>query len=260
MLTIGNGDVRRLLDDREREVLDAVREAYLLHAAEDTSLPHSVFLRFPDDPGNRIIGLPAYLGGAEPLAGMKWIASFPGNVAEGLERASAAIIVNSMRTGRPVALVEGSTISARRTAASAALAAVSLPSEDGQETGVSLIGCGVINFEVLRFLLVVRPEITDITVHDLDAQRAADFRDRCSAELAGDGRVVRVAGWAPRGRGPPPPGAGRCPWCSRRPAPDRPRCTSSSRPYRTAPQPRRTGTAPDPTSTRPGTRTTVSRW
>ncbi|MFD8061294.1 2,3-diaminopropionate biosynthesis protein SbnB, partial [Streptomyces cyaneofuscatus] len=123
MLTIGNGDVRRLLDDREREVLNAVREAYLLHAAEDTSLPHSVFLRFPDDPGNRIIGLPAYLGGAEPLAGMKWIASFPGNVAEGLERASAAIIVNSMRTGRPVALVEGSTISARRTAASAALAA-----------------------------------------------------------------------------------------------------------------------------------------
>ncbi|MGW5066100.1 2,3-diaminopropionate biosynthesis protein SbnB, partial [Streptomyces cyaneofuscatus] len=104
MLTIGNADVRRLLDDREREVLDAVREAYLLHAAEDTSLPHSVFLRFPDDPGNRIIGLPAYLGGAEPLAGMKWIASFPGNVAEGLERASAAIIVNSMRTGRPVAL------------------------------------------------------------------------------------------------------------------------------------------------------------
>ncbi|MCD9904107.1 hypothetical protein LUR56_36880 [Streptomyces sp. MT29] len=98
MLTIGNGDVRRLLDDREREVLNAVREAYLLHAAEDTSLPHSVFLRFPDDPGNRIIGLPAYLGGAEPLAGMKWIASFPGNVAEGLERASAAIIVNSMRT------------------------------------------------------------------------------------------------------------------------------------------------------------------
>ncbi len=193
MLTIGNGDVRRLLDGREREVLNAVREAYLLHAAEDTSLPHSVFLRFPDDPGNRIIGLPAYLGGAEPLAGMKWIASFPGNVAEGLERASAAIIVNSMRTGRPVALVEGSTISARRTAASAALAAAALPSGDGRETGVSLIGCGVINFEVLRFLLVVRPEITDITVHDLDARRAADFRDRCAAELAGDGRVVRVA-------------------------------------------------------------------
>ena len=193
MLTLGNGDVRRVLDGREQEVLDAVRGAYLRHADEETSLPHSVFLRFPDDTRNRIIGLPAYLGGPEPLAGMKWISSFPGNVADGLERASAAIIVNSMRTGRPVALVEGSTISARRTAASAALAAAALPPEGGRETGVSLIGCGVINFEVLRFLLVVRPELSDITVFDLDAGRAEEFRARCASEFGGDGRVVRVA-------------------------------------------------------------------
>lgn len=193
MLTLGNADVRRLLDGREREVLDAVRGAYLRHADEETSLPHSVFLRFPDDTRNRIIGLPAYLGGPEPLAGMKWIASFPGNVADGLERASAAIIVNSTRTGRPVALVEGSTISARRTAASAALAAAALPPEGGREAGVSLIGCGVINFEVLRFLLVVRPELSDVTVFDLDAGRAEEFRARCAAEFGGDGRVVRVA-------------------------------------------------------------------
>ncbi|MEV2242858.1 2,3-diaminopropionate biosynthesis protein SbnB [Streptomyces sp. NPDC049970] len=193
MLTLGNGDVRRILDGREKEVLNAVREAYLRHADEQTSLPHSVFLRFPDDTRNRIIGLPAYLGGPAPLAGMKWIASFPGNVAEGLERASAAIILNSMRTGRPVALVEGSTISARRTAASAALAAAALPPADGRETGVTLIGCGVINFEVLRFLLAVRPELADITVFDLDADRAEAFRARSAAEFGADGRVVRVA-------------------------------------------------------------------
>ncbi|MFX4293419.1 2,3-diaminopropionate biosynthesis protein SbnB [Streptomyces bohaiensis] len=193
MLTLGNADVRRILDGREKELLSAVRDAYLQHEAGRSALPHSVFLRFPGDDRNRIIALPAHLGGEEPKAGIKWISSFPGNVARGRERASAAIILNSMETGVPEALVEGSTISARRTAASAALAAGSLPPGGGAETGAALVGCGVINYEVLRFLLVVRPEITEITVFDLDAERAAGFRDRCAAELAGDGRTVRVA-------------------------------------------------------------------
>jgi ornithine cyclodeaminase len=99
-----------------------------------------------------------------------------------MERASAAIIVNSMRTGQPVAMVEGSTISARRTAASAALAAATLPAAD-PDTGVSLIGCGVINAEVLRFLRVVRPELRDVTVFDLDQSRATAFARRCDPDL-----------------------------------------------------------------------------
>jgi N-[(2S)-2-amino-2-carboxyethyl]-L-glutamate dehydrogenase len=189
VLILGNAVVRQVLDGRELEVLAAVRRAYLRHAAGDTAVPHSVFLRFPDDARNRIIGLPAYLGGAGEdagdggaVAGLKWIASFPGNVTAGLERASAAIIVNSMRTGHPVALVEGSTISARRTAASAALAAATLPAAEPR-TGVTLVGCGVINAEVLRFLRVVEPGLREVTVFDLDPARAAAFAARCDPDL-----------------------------------------------------------------------------
>lgn len=200
MLILGNGEVRRVLDGREARVLAAVRRAYLRHEAGGTRLPHSVFLRFPDDDRNRVIGLPAYLDGGnadgygtdghgadgdEPVAGMKWIASFPGNVADGMERASAAIILNSTRTGRPVALVEGSTVSARRTAAGAALAAATLPGA-APDTGVSLVGCGVINFEVLRFLRVARPGLRAVTLFDLDRDRAAGFADRCLRELGAD--------------------------------------------------------------------------
>ncbi|MGO1052132.1 2,3-diaminopropionate biosynthesis protein SbnB [Crossiella sp. CA198] len=182
MLILGNDTVRRVLDGRELEVLAAVRQAYVQHARGETALPHSVFLRFPDDTRNRIIGLPAYLGGAQAVAGMKWIASFPGNVSLGLQRASAAIVLNSMRTGNPVALLEGSTISARRTAASAALAAATLPGAT-PDSGVTLIGCGVINREVLRFLRVVRPELRAVTVFDLDRERAAAFATCADPEL-----------------------------------------------------------------------------
>ncbi|RLK09861.1 ornithine cyclodeaminase [Micromonospora sp. M71_S20] len=177
MLIVSAGEVRQILADREDAVLDAVRRAYVLHARGRTVLPHSVFLRFPEDARNRIIGLPAYLGDDSPVAGMKWISSFPGNIDRGLARASAAIVVNSMADGHPVALIEGSTISARRTAASAALAAGALAPP---AVGVSLIGCGVINFEVLRFLRAALPGLTEVTLFDLDAGRAAAFARRCA--------------------------------------------------------------------------------
>jgi ornithine cyclodeaminase len=180
MLILGAGQVHQVLDGAEREVVDAVRRAYQLHAHGRTELPHSVFLRFPQDARNRIIGLPAYLGQDSPVAGIKWISSFPGNVAQGLERASAALLLNSMSTGHPEALLEASVISARRTAASAALAAATIAPQAPQ-SGVSLIGCGVINFQVLSFLRTLLPELGAVTLFDLDRARAQSFAQRCAA-------------------------------------------------------------------------------
>lgn len=182
MLILSNADVRQVLDGEEKAVLAAVRDAYVEHTRGETAVPESLFLRFPHNTRDRIIALPAYLGGAEPVAGMKWIASFPGNVAAGMERASAVIVLNSPATGHPLCLIEGSVISARRTAASAALASATMPAAT-PATGVTAIGCGVINTEVLRFLRAVHPELREVTVFDLDKDRAEAFASRCAVEL-----------------------------------------------------------------------------
>ncbi len=141
-------------------------------------MPHSSFLRFPNKQKERIIALPAYLGGELNTAGIKWIASFPANLAMGIERASAVLIINSTETGRPQAIMEGSVISAKRTAASAAIAAHYLRGKQSLTT-VGLIGCGLINFETVRFLLSTRPEIETLFIYDLLREKAEQFKRKC---------------------------------------------------------------------------------
>ncbi|HVS00851.1 MAG TPA: 2,3-diaminopropionate biosynthesis protein SbnB [Thermoanaerobaculia bacterium] len=193
MLILRGAEIDALLTGRETEILDAVGRAYVAHGRGQSSLPHSNFLRFPNDDLNRIIALPAYLGDGFGLAGLKWIASFPGNLQKGLARASAVLILNNVETGLPEAILESSLISARRTAASAALAARTL--REGQETpAAGLIGTGVINFETVRFLSRAVPGISRYVLFDLDRERAAAFADRVQGVLpAGSRAEVAVA-------------------------------------------------------------------
>lgn len=171
-------EVRAVLAGRELELIQAVRMAYETHGDGDSSLPHSTFLRFPGQPLNRIIALPAYLGGECRIAGIKWVSSFPDNLHLGVDRASAVLIMNSPQTGRPETVLEGSVISAKRTAASAALAAQCLLS--GNKVGrVGMIGCGLINFETARFLLALFPEVETFVLFDKDGARAKQFENKC---------------------------------------------------------------------------------
>lgn len=179
-------DVLALLDGRERETIDRVASAYLAHEAGDSVNPDSYFLRFPQKPEARIIALPAYLGGDAEIAGLKWIGSFPGNVASGLPRASAVLVLNDFATGYPVALMEAGSVSAARTAASAALAATTLGG--GNPRSVGVVGGGVIARTICRYLAAAGVPLTEVRCHDLDAGSATaiagHLRERYGSEAA----------------------------------------------------------------------------
>src|SRR6266403_72424 len=193
LLVIKGDEVRALLEGQERQLMQLVQSAYLSHFNGESSLPPSTFLSFPHEPRNRVIALPAYLGGRFNIAGIKWISSFPGNHVFGLDRAAAVVILNSVETGRANAVIEASVISAKRTAASAALAAKYLQGEHRAERA-GMIGCVPINFEIARFLLVACPEITTFCIFDSFGDKALWFKDKC-AELSPDVKVV-IAGSA----------------------------------------------------------------
>lgn len=173
---LSGNNVRDLLTGREREVMAVVSGAYQLHAQGQTVVPHSSFLRLPDSEKDRIIALPAYIGGDEAVAGIKWIASIPANTGRGMERASAVVILNSRVTGRPEVVMEGSIISAQRTAASAAVAAKVLC--DVAPDCIGIVGCGRINREITKFLRVLWPTSNRFACYDLSDSRRSTFQEQ----------------------------------------------------------------------------------
>lgn len=182
LMIVKGHEALALLNGREAEIMEAVRAAYEAHSLGQSSLPHSTFLTFPTAPRNRIIALPAYLGDGFGIAGVKWIASFPGNHDLGLDRASAVVILNSAQTGLPEAIMEGSVISAKRTAASAALAAKTLHRSSGR-LRVGMIGCGLINFEIARFLAATGMKIESFILMDTSRDRSEQFGEKLQGLL-----------------------------------------------------------------------------
>jgi len=173
---IPGAQVQHVLQGREKEMVELVAATYQLHAAGDSVNPPSYFLRFPDRPSARIIALPASIGGPTRVDGLKWISSFPGNVAAGVPRASAVLILNDHDTGYPFACLESSIISATRTAASAALAADWLSRSRQRPTRVGFVGTGLIARYIHTFLAGTGWSFDEIGLHDLSADSATGFR------------------------------------------------------------------------------------
>ncbi|HJY44377.1 MAG TPA: 2,3-diaminopropionate biosynthesis protein SbnB [Propionibacteriaceae bacterium] len=172
---VSGGQVQRALQGQEKEIVELVEATYRLHGAGDSVNPPSYFLRFPDRLSSRIIALPASIGGEVRVDGLKWISSFPDNVAAGIPRASAVLILNDHDTGYPFGCLEASIISATRTAASAALAADWLSRGRPRPTRIGFVGAGLIARYIHTFLVGTGWSFDQIGVHDLSADSAAGF-------------------------------------------------------------------------------------
>jgi 2,3-diaminopropionate biosynthesis protein SbnB len=173
---IPGAQVQQTLRGNQKQIVELVEATYRRHSAGDSVNPPSYFLRFPDRPSARIIALPASIGGPLRVDGLKWISSFPENVAAGLPRASAVLILNDHDTGYPFACLESSIISATRTAALAASAADWLSRDRPRPVRVGFFGTGLIARYIHTFLAGTGWSFDEIGVHDLSPASAAGFR------------------------------------------------------------------------------------
>lgn len=169
--------IMRLIHDDIEGCMTIVRDCYLAHDEGRSVNPPSFFLRFPDRPNSRIIGLPTHLAQPWELSGIKWIASYPDNTRKGFPRASAVLLLNSHENGYPFACLEASIISASRTAASAALAAHHLNGGTRHAQCLGIVGTGLIARYIYHFLLGTGWKIDKVCLFDLLPGEADKFKN-----------------------------------------------------------------------------------
>ncbi len=163
------------------KIFDMVKHTYLAHEKGLAFNPPSSFLRFTDMPDARIISLPAAINdGISKISGLKWIASNPQNIHKGFPRASAVIILNDYETGYPFACLEGSLISAMRTACSAVLAADSLI-KNRTIKQLGIVGNGPIAQQILKCFFKMNFEISEILLYDTSYERSELFNENLKA-------------------------------------------------------------------------------
>jgi N-[(2S)-2-amino-2-carboxyethyl]-L-glutamate dehydrogenase len=160
---------------------EVIAEALSLFEIGNCRQPHKVVLRDGDDVSSeargRINGLFASIRGDVPAIGMKWIASFPANRERSLPRASALIILNSPETGLPLAVMDGTLVSAMRTGAVTALGLKHLAPRGSRKAG--MIGAGVQAHTQILALITALPELDEIAVFNRSPERAEALAEEC---------------------------------------------------------------------------------
>ncbi|MBW1714037.1 MAG: ornithine cyclodeaminase family protein [Deltaproteobacteria bacterium] len=114
-------------------------------------------------PGCLLRALPGYLKKAD-ISGLKWVSAYPSNTAQGLPLTSGLVILNDSKTGLPNAIIEGTRITAWRTAGVSTIAA-QLLARPGAST-LALCGAGVQGRTHLDFLVTALPGLKRVQVFD----------------------------------------------------------------------------------------------
>lgn len=174
VLLLSAAEVERLLDPEA--LLAALAEAFRALSAGAVAAPPRNQVTVPD--AGFLMAMPAHRPGG-PIA-VKLVSVFDGNARRGLPSHQALICLFDAETGTPVAVLDGTHITAQRTAGAAALSARLLARPEART--LAIIGAGVQGGAHLGLVPRVR-DVAEIRVASLrlaEAERlaAADPRAR----------------------------------------------------------------------------------
>ena len=167
------------------DAIAAVRSAFGQLSSGQAAVP--VRTQWPGDGGTSLV-MPAYLPADRGL-GAKIVSVFPNNPARGLPTVTALVALLQADTGQPVALLDGTYLTAVRTGAASGVA-TDLLTPPGADT-LALFGAGAQARTQLLAICTVR-SIRTVWICDPTPQRAANLAE----EMRGRGPVpvdLRVA-------------------------------------------------------------------
>lgn len=158
------------------EIIDTIVDVFKKYHDGKVLLPDKISQVFNKETQNRINCMPSTLLD-EGVCGVKWVSVFPGNpVNFGIPNLSGVIILSSLKDGYPFAIMDGTLITALRTACVGAIAAKLLAKKDSQVYGT--IGAGEEAKMHFRFIKHVIPSIRKCYVASQTEENEQAFIDQ----------------------------------------------------------------------------------
>jgi len=150
------------------ETIDAIEDAVRCINEGDFVQPIKPYLRYRDLT-NRIIAMPAFVGGKVNVAGIKWIASFPGNIDIGIPRAHSVVVLNKAETGQILSIINTALLSMIRTSSvSGLMIRYFLKARPMENINLAIIGWGPIGQHHFKVATdIMGDKLNKIFIYDL---------------------------------------------------------------------------------------------
>ncbi len=163
------------------ELISAIEDAFAAYERGDAQMPPKSYIDLPQYNGD-FRSMPAYMDAGDwDAAGIKWVNVHPDNNEKyDLPTVMGTMIYSDPENAFPLAVIDGTELTMKRTGAAAAVATDHLAVEDARSMGI--VGAGVQSYTQLEAISSVR-DIEEVVVSDLDEERVAAFIDRFSEQF-----------------------------------------------------------------------------
>ncbi|MFB6071943.1 MAG: ornithine cyclodeaminase family protein [Halobacterium sp.] len=155
------------------ELVSAIEDAFAAYETGDAQMPAKSYIDLPQYNGD-FRSMPAYLdAGSWDAAGIKWVNVHPDNPEHyDLPTVMGTMVYSDPENAYPLAIMDGTALTMKRTGAAAAVATDYLAVEDATSFGV--VGAGVQSYTQLEAIAEVR-DIQEVVVSDVDEDAVRAF-------------------------------------------------------------------------------------
>ncbi|WP_267641643.1 ornithine cyclodeaminase family protein [Haloarchaeobius amylolyticus] len=163
------------------DVIRAVEQAFAAYERGDAQMPAKSYIDLPQYDGD-FRSMPAYMEAETwAAAGIKWVNVHPNNPREhDLPTVMGTMIYSDPETAFPLAIMDGTELTMKRTGAAAAVATDHLAVADASSLGI--VGAGVQSYTQLDAISQVR-DIDEVVVSDVSEEAVQRFIDRYDDEF-----------------------------------------------------------------------------
>lgn len=170
---ISQENVAEIFSGKTDALFNIVEDAFMKYLQGNVLFPNKISQIFDQKIQNRINCMPATLLGDDMVCGMKWISVFPSNEPKGFQNVTGVMLLSEIKTGFPIAIVDGTLVTKMRTSSVGCVAAKYLAPTKVETIGI--IGSGEearMHFALLKHLF---PTIKECRVSSRSASSEGVF-------------------------------------------------------------------------------------